>query len=159
MSLIDRRTMELATAAAIGLFGGLVIAGSLQLNTGWVAETGPQPGYMPFRLGIALCVVSVLVFLDTLRNSAGGVFATREQFKLMLSVFIPTAVLVALMPFLGCYAPAWLYLFYMLKVPGSASWRKSLLVSSLTIIAFYLIFEMWFKVDLAKGPLESFLGL
>ena len=151
MSLIDRRTMELGTAAAIGLFGGLVIAGSMQLNTGWGAETGPQPGYMPFRLGIALCVVSVLVFLDTLRRPAQGGFATRQQFKLMLSVFIPTAVLVALMPFLGCYAPSWLYLFYMLKVPGHASWRKSLAYSSLIIVAFYLVFDVWFKVDLAKG--------
>ncbi|HUG56750.1 MAG TPA: tripartite tricarboxylate transporter TctB family protein [Candidimonas sp.] len=159
MSLIDRRTMELATAAVIGLFGGLVVAGSLQLNTGWGPETGPQPGYMPFRLGIALCIVSVLVFLDTLRSPSQGGFVTRQQLKLMLSVFIPTAVLVALMPFLGCYAPSWLYLFYMLKVPGHTGWRKSLLLSSLIIVAFYLIFDMWFKVDLAKGPLESFLGL
>ncbi len=159
MSLIDRRTMELGTAAAIGLFGGLVIAGSLKLNTGWSPETGPQPGYMPFRLGIALCIISALVFLDSLRNPVQGAFVTRQQFKLTLSVFIPTAVLVALMPFLGCYAPSWLYLLYMLKFPGHASWGKSLLVSILVIVAFYLIFDMWFKVDLAKGPLESLLGL
>jgi hypothetical protein len=114
---------------------------------------------MPFRLGIALCIVSVLIFLDALRSQADNAFVTRQQFKLTLSVFIPTAVLVALMPFLGCYAPSWLYLFYMLKFPGGAGWRKSLLVSVLVIVAFYLIFDMWFKVDLAKGPLESFLGL
>lgn len=159
MALVNRRTMELGTAAAIGLFGGLVVAGSLQLNTGWVAETGPESGYVPLRLGIGLCVVSILIFLDTLRSPVQGAFVSRDQFKRTLSVFIPTAVLVALMPWLGCYAPSWLYLLYMLKFPGRMPWGKSLVIATLITVAFYLLFDIWFKVDLAKGPLESFLGL
>jgi len=27
------------------------------------------------------------------------------------------------------------------------------------VVAFYLVFEIWFKVPLPKGPLESWLGL
>jgi hypothetical protein len=32
-------------------------------------------------------------------------------------------------------------------------------VSLATMVAFYLVFEIWFQVPLPKGPLESLLGL
>ncbi len=159
MSLIDRRTMELATAAAIGAFGGLVIAGSLQLKTGWSPETGPQSGYMPLRLGIMLCVVSILLFLGGLRSPDRSGFVSKQQLKLTLAIFIPTVLLVASMPFLGCYTGSLLYLIYMLKVHGHASWFKSLLIPACVVVAFYLVFELWFEVDLVKGPVESLLGI
>lgn len=159
MFLISRQSMELAMAALIALFAGVVIAGSLQLDTGWGPETGPQPGYLPLRLGIALLAVSVLIFFDTVRNPVQGGFVTRAQLRLSLAVFIPTVVLVAAMPWLGCYVASWLYLCYMIKAQGHTGLAKSVLLSSLIIVAFYLIFDLWFKVDLAKGPVEAFLGL
>lgn len=151
--------MELATAAAIGFFGGLVVAGSLQLQVGWSPETGPQAGYMPLRLGIMLCIVSVLLFLGTLRSGDSGSFVSKQQLKLTLAIFIPTVLLVASMPFLGCYAGSLLYLIYMLKVHGHASWLKSLLIPVAVMIVFYLVFELWFQVELVKGPIESFFGI
>jgi hypothetical protein len=32
-------------------------------------------------------------------------------------------------------------------------------VSVVTMVVFYLVFEKWFKVPLPKGPLENLLGL
>jgi len=32
-------------------------------------------------------------------------------------------------------------------------------VSVVTVVVFYVIFELWFKVPLPKGPLESWVGL
>lgn len=151
--------MELATAAAIGVFGGLVVAGSLQLQIGWSPETGPQSGYMPLRLGIMLCIVSVLLFLGTLRSADQASFVSRQQLKLTLAIFIPTVLLVASMPFLGCYAGSLLYLVYMLKVHGHANWPRSLLIPAIVVVVFYLVFELWFQVELVKGPIESFLGI
>jgi hypothetical protein len=141
MSLITRQSMELVMAAVIALFAGVIIAGSLQLDTGWVPETGPQAGYLPLRLGIGLAVISVLIFLQMLRNPEGGGFVTGGQLKSTLAIFLPTVV---------CY---------MIKAHGGTGIGKSVLVSSLIIIAFYLVFDLWFQVDLAKGPVESFLGL
>jgi hypothetical protein len=33
------------------------------------------------------------------------------------------------------------------------------LVSVVTVVIFYLIFEKWFLVPLPKGPIESLIGL
>ena len=33
------------------------------------------------------------------------------------------------------------------------------MVSVVTVVVFYVVFEIWFKVPLPKGPVESLLGL
>ncbi len=146
-------------AVVIALFAGAIVAGSLQLDTGWAPETGPQSGYLPLRLGIALAAVSLLIFLQAMRRPAQGGFVTGAQLRLTLAVFIPTVLLVLAMPWLGCYAPTWVYLVYMVRVQGRTPIWKALAVSTALIIAFYAVFELWFRVDLAKGPVEAWLGL
>ncbi len=42
---------------------------------------------------------------------------------------------------------------------GKYRWWAVALVSVGTMVAFYLVFENWFKVPLPKGPLENLLGL
>jgi hypothetical protein len=42
---------------------------------------------------------------------------------------------------------------------GKYPWWKVAAVSVVTVVVFYLIFELWFKVPLPKGPLESWIGL
>ena len=42
---------------------------------------------------------------------------------------------------------------------GKYAWWKIVVVSLGTMVAFYLMFEIWFQVPLPKGPLESLLGL
>ena len=41
---------------------------------------------------------------------------------------------------------------------GKYSWPKIALVSVGTMVAFVLMFEVWFKVPLPKGPIEALLG-
>jgi hypothetical protein len=42
---------------------------------------------------------------------------------------------------------------------GKYPWWKVVAVSVITVVVFYVIFEIWFKVPLPKGPVESLLGL
>jgi hypothetical protein len=42
---------------------------------------------------------------------------------------------------------------------GKYPWWKVIGVSLVTAVVFYVIFEIWFKVPLPKGPIESLLGL
>lgn len=157
--ILTRRSMELATAAAIAAFGGAMVAGSLQLSVGWAA-TGPQSGYFPFRLGLLLCIVSALLFVQAAvspRDSTG--FATREQLLRSLSMFGPTLLLVLAMPWAGCYGATAVYLLYMARVHGDFSWPRATAVALATVLVLYLVFELWFQVPLAKGPIEAWLGL
>jgi hypothetical protein len=156
--MIARRKMELVVAVAIGAMGATVVGSAATHNIGW-NELGPQPGYFPFRIGLLLMVVGVLLCVQALRAADGAPFVTRESFRRVLSVFLPTAALAAAIPLLGCYVPIAVYLAWMMRWHGRYGWARTILTSLAITVAFFAIFEVWFLVPLAKGPLEEALGI
>ena len=175
---VTRRTLEVATAAALVLVGGLVVAESLTHDIGW-NETGPGSGYFPFRVGLLLIGASILRGWESVRGTGsahdlrgpgaasnreleasgpGNIFVTREELQRSLSVFWPTAALVVAMFPLGCYVPSGAYLAWMMRRHGGHGWLLSIVYGAAVVTVFFLIFDLWFRVPLAKGPLEQALG-
>jgi len=155
----SRRTLEIWTAVAAGAIGIVVAAESLSHDIGW-NETGPGSGYFPFRVGLLLIGVAIVrMFQVRLKADTTKTFVTREELGRSLSVFWPTAALVVAMYPLGCYLPALVYLAWMMRRHGGYHWGKSVAFATAVTVAFFLIFELWFSVPLAKGPLEAALGL
>ena len=173
-SFINRRTAEIWTAAVAALTGVIVIAESLTHDIGWT-ETGPGSGYFPFRVGLLLMAAAVLrawqaggarpaseyvrgagsASTELQASGPGGTFVTREELQRSLSVFWPTALLVLAMFPLGCYVPSAAYLAWMMRRHGGRSWPVSAIYGTAVMVAFFLIFDLWFRVPLAKGPLEA----
>jgi len=154
-----RRTVEVATAAALVLVGGVVVAESLTHDIGW-NEAGPGSGYFPFRVGLLLIGAAFVRLLQVrLKPDPTTVFVTSEELHRSLSVFWPTALLVVAMFPLGCYVPSGLYLAWMMRRHGGHGWLLSIVYGAVVMTAFFLIFDLWFRVPLAKGPVEAALGL
>lgn len=156
---LARRTLEIGTAAGLALFASAVIASSLQLQNGW-GPTGPQAGYVPLRLGGLLLVVSLALLVQGARAPGGGEpFATREQLARSLSLFVPTVAMAIGMTWLGVYLTGAVFLAYMARRHGGMHPGRAIALGAGATVLFYLIFELWFSVPLAKGPLEHWLGL
>jgi hypothetical protein len=85
-------------------------------------------------------------------------FLTWQQARTVATVFIPTAIYVAAIPFTGIYvASAVLVAWFMVRMGGFALWRAAPAGLATAIVTF-VVFESWFLVALPKGPLEEFLG-
>lgn len=153
------RTMEIAVALVILVFGALVVFDSVRLGAKW-AEDGPQAGYFPFYIGLILCIASAVTMLRSVldRPSAQQVFVTRGQLRLVLAVLAPLVVYVSLINFLGIYVASIAFIAWFMRRLGRYSWMMIVPVGVGTMLAFFLMFEIWFKVPLPKGPLEAFLG-
>ena len=152
------KTVEVWVAAIVLLFGVLVIYDSFRLGAGW-GDSGPQTGYFPFYIGLFICVCSAVNLVFALRKRGSKSFVSREQLKLIMVILVPTIVYVGLVRYLGLYLASTLYIAYFMWWLGKYSWVKIVPVSVGVSVAFFLIFEMWFKVPLPKGPLEAALGL
>jgi len=154
------KTAELAVAGIFFLLGAIVIYDSVRLGARW-AEDGPQTGYFPFYLGCLICAASVINFALALRITAdkNGSFVGRGQLKLVLSVLIPSAIFAGLIGWLGIYVSAILYVGFFMRWLGRYAWWKLIAVALGNSTFFYLIFEVWFKIPLPKGPIEALLGL
>jgi len=151
---------ELGVAAFFLLLGAIVIYDSVRLGARW-AEDGPQPGYFPFYLGVLICAASAVNFAHglRLRGEANRPFVGVQQLKLVLAVLVPSAVYVGLIVWLGIYVSAILYVAFFMRWLGKYTWWKLAAVAFGNSTVFYLIFEVWFKIPLPKGPLEALLGL
>jgi hypothetical protein len=171
-SFISRRAAEVWTAVAAAVVGGIVVAESLTHDIGW-NEAGPGSGYFPFRVGLLVTAAAIVRMMQIRLNpgstTAAAVahqqphsttaFVTREELRRSLSVFAPTVTLVVAMFPLGCYVPSAGYLAWMMRRHGGHGWLVSFVYGVVVMAAFFLVFDLWFKVPLAKGPLEAALGL
>ena len=132
----------------------------MRLGARW-AEDGPQAGYFPFYIGLLVCISAALNLVMALvnREDAERDFVELDKLKLVLAVLIPTAIYVAVISWTGIYVASTLFIAFFMRWLGKYPWWKVAAVSIGTMVAFFLIFESWFKVPLPKGPLENLLGV
>lgn len=159
--VFTRFAVELAMALVTGALGAAVTFGALEFGTGW-GDAGPQPGYFPFYIGIIVMLASaatlVEVFVNRERHRSTA-FLRRDQALRVLAFFGPMVAFVVVAALLGLYVALIAYLTATMLVQGRYSLPRALAVSLVAAVAFYLVFEVWFKVPLLKGPLEPLLGI
>jgi putative tricarboxylic transport membrane protein len=159
MKVVRQRSAEVAVAAFFLLIGAIVIFDSLRLGAKW-GDDGPQSGYFPFYIGVLVCGASLVnMAVAFFRVGRDKVFVELAALKLVLTVLAPAAIYVALITWLGIYVASALFVAFFMRWLGKYAWWKVAAVSVGNSVVFFLIFEMWFKVPLPKGPLEALLGL
>lgn len=162
------RAADLITAAVLLGLGGVVLYDALRLGIGWGTD-GPQSGFFPFWLGVLLLATSVVVLIQAVRQGPGRPFVTRQQAVPVAKVLAPLAAFViviggvnvgerALVPGLGLYVAAALYMAFYMRWVGRHRWLVIGLVSVAVPVIAFVVFERWFLVPMPKGPLEAWLG-
>lgn len=159
-TLISRHALELATALGTLAFGLAIIWSALEFPVGWT-ERGPDPGYFPFWVGVVIVVGSLGTLIGALARRRANTLAaiTTEQSRRILAFLLPMLAFVALTSGLGIYVAMLLYLGFVMIAQGGYRVDLSVAVAVLTAVAFYVMFDRWLKVPLAKGPLEAWLKL
>jgi hypothetical protein len=154
----SQRAAEIGVAAFIALLTLIGIYGSLKVGIGWAAE-GPRAGFFPFYVSVivlACCVVNIAQTLMAPRD--GKIFAEWSQLRQVLAVLAPTAIYVALVPYLGMYVSSALLIAAFMRWFGRYSWIAAIAVAVAVPVITFFMFEIWFLVPLPKGPLENYLG-
>ncbi|MEO5695957.1 MAG: tripartite tricarboxylate transporter TctB family protein [Burkholderiaceae bacterium] len=153
------RGPELGVAIVLVVFALGVIADSLRVGIGW-ADDGPRSGYFPFYIGVLLLGASATTMISTLLHwkSLDAEFAKRSQLALVISVLIPMIIYVVAVSYIGIYIASALLIGFFMRRHGKFGWAFSIGISVAVPVVFFLVFERWFLVPLAKGPIEQLLG-
>ena len=162
-ALVGTRWVELGLTLFTTLIGVVVMFGSVEQGIGW-GDSGPEPGYFPFYIGLLLSAASLGNGVLTLVrwNALGISFVSCSAFRQVLSVFIPIALFVAAMPFVGIYVASACFIAWFMwsdkarDIPYS-KWKIAT-ISLGAVLASYLIFALWFKVPLDAGPLGDWIA-
>lgn len=154
----SHRRVEIAVALLTALFGIVTMIGSLQVGINWGVE-GPRAGFFPFYVGLTIVLCSAINLLRVLKEETdGSLFADWGQLRSVMSVVVPTAVYVAVMPYIGIYLASFLLIALFMKWLGRYPWLLTLVLAVGVPLVFFVLFERWFLVPLPKGPIEEMLG-
>ena len=156
---ISTRTMEITVALLIMGLGAVVMYDSWRIGARW-GEYGPQAGYFPFYIGLLICVCGAVVFVQSLARLGTDrrVFVTAGQFRQVLVILLPSAVYVFGVWLIGIYVSSALFITLFMSIAGHYSWLRGTVVGLAVSIIAFVLFEIWFKIPLPKGPLERLLG-
>ena len=151
---------EVVVAALFLLAGAIVVYDSMRLGAKWAAD-GPEAGYFPFIVGVIICVASAINLLAvfTWARDMDQTFVEVGQLKMVLAVLVPTSIYVALIGLVGIYVASIAFIAFFMRWLGKYAWWKLAAVSIGNSVFFFVIFEVWFKIPLPKGPIENWLGL
>jgi hypothetical protein len=156
-AVITRRTAEIVVGIVVAAFALLAIVSNYKLGAGW-ADDGPQPGYFPMRMGIAIFLASLVVLVQALRKNDRSAFLEQAQAKLVAIVLLPLIVYIAAVQFIGIYVASALFIGIFMCLVGKFSWYRSALTGVIVSLVLFWIFEIMFTVPLPKGPLEQLFG-
>lgn len=155
--------MEAITALLLAGVGALAVWDSRRLGAGWGAD-GPQSGYFPFWLGLALVLAGLALLAAALRPPKAGrkagsePFLTRGQLRHVLAVLLPLVVYVAAIPFLGLYAASAVFVAYFMVAVGRFPPLVAIPSGLAVGLVAFVVFDLWFLVALPKGSIEDWLG-
>ena len=152
------RSVEIGVALLIAVFALVVIGGSVQAGIGWGAE-GPKAGFSPFYVGLVILGSSIVNLGAAISERPDGeLFAEWGQLGQVTAMLVPTAVYVALVPWIGIYVASALLIAVFMRWLGRYGWGMVAAVAVGVPFATFLVFEKWFLVPLPKGPIEALLG-
>lgn len=155
---LGEKAVEIVVALGMMALGLLVIVDSVRLGMRW-ADDGPEPGYFPFYIGLILAASCALVVVRALlagRNTR--VFAEYGHLRSIAALLLPFALFIGGIYVLGIYVASVLFIAYCMRRMGGHGWGLIAAVSLITMGTLFMLFEVWFKLPLVKGPLEAALG-
>lgn len=140
------------------VFAVYIVAVARQLT--YMQGRVPGPGFAPFWIGVGLGVAALAILAGSWREvrsgRPAGVQAEEEPLPparplTLAAVGAVTIAAVALIERVGMLTALALVLLALGRILGG-SWRAAVLTAIGLPLFFYLLFALWLKVPLARGP-------
>ncbi|MCZ0730547.1 tripartite tricarboxylate transporter TctB family protein [Mycolicibacterium iranicum] len=135
------QTVGALVGLAIGLGGGVL---AFRYGLGSLSE--PGPGLWPFAVSVIVAVLSA-VLLVTGRGLTDSEAFTRSSL-LAVAGMVTFVVFGVLLPLTGFEIPALALCVIWLRFLGGESWRNTVVISVVTVAAFYFLFLYGLRIPL-----------
>lgn len=149
-----RTRVRLDTGSALFWFasGLLVCYGAGRLGLGSVSD--PGPGFIFFWSGLALALLSLMLFTNSLREAASEPQEIKGTNWPKISLILASLVLyAAFLERAGFVFTTFVLLSFLLGLSEGRKWLRILGIASAAALGSFALFELWLKIRLPKGPL------
>jgi hypothetical protein len=138
------------------VIGFLICASSIPYRLGELRA--PDMGFMPFWTGVAMCLLSALVFLEGTKAKKCGTkwenpFRGARWAKPLIA-FLALIVYALLLEWLGFILTTLLLVGFLLRTIYPQKWSVVISASVLTSLMTYVVFRVWLQTQLPAGILS-----
>jgi putative tricarboxylic transport membrane protein len=157
--VVGSRPVEIVVSLLLLALAGLLGWDSWRIGAGWASD-GPEAGYFPFYLSVLLGAASLYGVVVAMRDRvlASDPFVTRDQFRRVMQVFVPTLLFCFLTQYLGLYVASFILIAGFMWFIGRIALWKSVLTAFIFVLVMFVTFDVAFDVIMPKGPLEAVFG-
>src|SRR5574340_948617 len=135
----SHRNVDIGVAALMAVLAIIGIYGSMQVGIGWGAD-GPRAGFFPFYCSlIVLISCAINIASAMMKPETGKIFAAWSQLRQVVSVLVPTAIYVALVPYIGIYVASALLIAFFMRWFGRYSWLFAIAIAIVVPILTFLM--------------------
>jgi len=153
MLRMSHHAVELSVAILFIALGGLVFYDAIRLGPGW-GESGPQPGFFPFVLTLAMTLAAVAILILASRNpDRQAFFEVSHEIDDLLKVGTPILIAIIAIPWLGLYITSGVYLGLFMALYGRFRWYSALAGAILLPAIMWFTFREGFNISM---PLSVF---
>ncbi|MFB3887372.1 MAG: tripartite tricarboxylate transporter TctB family protein [Thermodesulfobacteriota bacterium] len=135
------------------LFGAFLIFESRKYSMGTIDN--PGPGFLPFLLGIAIGLMSIVlaikVWRKMKREDQTASWPKREGLIKVSLIFIVILLFTALLETTGYMINVFVLFVILLRPVGKQKWLWTLSISVGATLGAYLLFDRWLMLPLPRG--------
>ena len=135
------------------MIGVIICFASVGLRLG--SWRHPGPGLFPFLIGCVIVLLSVsLTIPELLRKNQDGLgWPNRAGLRRIITVFALLVFYALALERLGFIPCTFLFFVAIFKGLGRKSWKYALLTGITVSVLAYVVFQVWLKTNLPRGPL------
>jgi putative tricarboxylic transport membrane protein len=148
------RAVEIGLAIVLLILGVVILYEAVGLGPTW-GESGPQAGFFLFVLSLAMIVGTLgVAYVNAYRYpDTRPFFEAPEEVEDLLKVGLPIVALVLLIPLLGMYASAGLYLAFFMAWYGKFRWYSALTGGIILPVVLWIMLREGFNISM---PMSAF---
>lgn len=148
---VTYRAVEIVVSLLLIALCGVILDEAMRLGPGW-GEQGPQPGFFPFVMAVALAASAIIILIGAIRTRySQPFFEVREEIADLLKVGIPMAAAFIAVRWLGLYITAGIYIGLFALWYGRFRWHQALLAALLLPVLMYLVFRHGFNLPMPQS--------
>jgi putative tricarboxylic transport membrane protein len=142
---------DAAVAIATLAFGAAALYESSKLSFGTIRS--PEPGFFPWWTAVALNFSALAFLVQALMSRSRILREGHGRIMKVAALLVALAAYTFLLDPLGFPFCTFLLVLFMLRVTDPQGWALALGMAAITAIGAYVVFALWLRVPLPRGPL------
>ena len=147
------KKVEVIPALVWAIIGIIICAASAGLRLG--SWRHPEPGLFPFLMGCVIILLSVSLTIPQFlkKSQQGKIWPNPDGLKRIIAVFALLVFYALALEPLGFIPCTFVFFVAIFKSLGQKSWRYAVLTGITVAVLAHVVFQIWLKTNLPRGPL------